>query len=106
MTTYLIEAYIAGGDIADLEGRTRAAAAALRSEGHEVCYLRSVVVRADETCFHLFEAPSKDVVAELARRAALSYERIVEAEEHRRTRAEEPMRARNGLEGGPSCSSR
>jgi hypothetical protein len=81
MTTYLVEAYVAGGDIADLQSRARAAAAAMSDEGHAISYLRSVLVPADETCFHLFDAASKDAVAEVARRAQLPYERIVEAEE-------------------------
>ena len=61
---------------------------AMSSEGYVTRYVRSVVVRADETCFHLFEATSQEVVAELARRAELRYERIVEAEEHRSGRPE------------------
>jgi len=81
VTTYLIEAYVAGGDIADLQGRARAAAETMSNEGHAIRYLRSVLVPADETCFHLFDAASEDTVAELARRAQLTYERIVEAEE-------------------------
>jgi len=89
VTTYLVEGYVPGGDIADLQDRAcAAAAAAMRREGHKIRYLRSVVVRSDETCFHLFEAASEDVVAELARRAKLGYERIVEAEEHQSDRAE------------------
>ena len=102
MNTYLIEAYVAGGDIADLQDQARATAAAMRGEGHEVRYLRSVLVRTDETCFHLFEAGSEDVVAELGRRAGLSYERIVEAEEPRSGRAEEQQTgALDRLKGGP-----
>jgi hypothetical protein len=81
MTTYLIEAYVAGGTTADLKARARAAAAAMGEEGHVIRYLRSVLVPADETCFHLVDAVSPDAVAELARRAELPYERIVEAEE-------------------------
>jgi hypothetical protein len=77
----LIEAYMPGGDLADLEDRARVAADAMGNEGHAVRYLRSVLVRADETCFHFFDAASEGVVAELARRAELPYERIVEAEE-------------------------
>jgi hypothetical protein len=80
VTTYLIEGYVANADAAELEDRARTTAEAMSNEGHEVRYLRSVLVRADETCFHLFEAASENVVAELARRAALPYERIVEAE--------------------------
>jgi hypothetical protein len=56
---------------------------AMSSEGYVIRHVRSVVARADEMCFHLFEAASQEVVAELARRAELRYERIVEAEEHR-----------------------
>ena len=81
MTTYLIEAYVAAGNMADLQDRARVAAAAMRDEGYVIRYLRSVLVRADETCFHLFDAVSEELVAELARRAQLPYERIVEAEE-------------------------
>lgn len=83
MTTYLIEAYVAGGEMADLQDRARAVAAAMSDEGHVIRYLRSVLVRADETCFHFFDAASEKLVAELARRADLQYERIVEAEEYR-----------------------
>jgi Nickel responsive protein SCO4226-like len=81
VTTYLIEAYVAGADMTGLQDRARAAAETMSNEGHAVRYLRSVLVRADETCFHLFEAASQDTVAELAQRAELAYERIVEAEE-------------------------
>ena len=79
MNTYLIEAYVAGGDIADLQDRARATAAAMRGEGREVRYLRSVLVRADETCFHLFEAASVSVVEAAVARAGLACDRIVEA---------------------------
>jgi hypothetical protein len=102
VTTYLIESYVAGGDITDLQDRARAAAEAMSNEGHAVRYLRSVLVRADETCFHLFEAVSEEIVAELARRAELRYERIVEAEEHRSGRTERRKTcAHASLKGGP-----
>lgn len=102
MTTYLIEAYVAGGHLADLEDRARAAAEAMSSEGHAVRYLRSVLVRADETCFYLLEADSEDVVAELAVRADLRYERVVEAEEHWSGDAEHRQTpAIDRLKGGP-----
>jgi hypothetical protein len=102
VTTYLIEAYVAGGDITDLQDRARAAAETMSNEGHAVRYLHSVLVRADETCFHLFEAASADVVAELAERAELRYERIVEAEEHWSARAQQQQTpAHDRLTGGP-----
>lgn len=81
MTTYLIEAYVADTDIADLEARTHTTATAMSREGYAIRYLRSVLIPADETCFHLVEAASEDAVAELARRAKLVFERIVEASE-------------------------
>lgn len=101
MTTYLIEAYVADGDIAAVRHRVRAAAASMSDEGHVIRYLRSVLVRADETCFHLVDAASENVVAELARRAELRYERIVEAEEYRSRRTERgATHTINELEGG------
>ena len=96
MTAYLIEAYVTGEEVTDLRDRARAAADAMRNEGHVVRYRRSVLVRADEMCFHLFDAASEDAVAELARRARLRYERIVEAEVYCSGRAE----ALSQLEGG------
>jgi hypothetical protein len=98
VTTYLIEAYVAGGHVGELEDRARAAVEAMRDEGHAVRYLRSVLVRADETCFHFFEAASEDVIAELARRAELGHQRIVEAEERRCGNTEEQP---DRLKGGP-----
>jgi hypothetical protein len=50
-------------------------------EGYVIRYLRSVLARADETCFYLFDVVSEDLVAELARRARLRCARIVEAQE-------------------------
>jgi hypothetical protein len=53
------------------------AARSLRDEGLAVWYLRSIVIPGDETCFHLFEAPSLEAVDEVARRATVRFERIV-----------------------------
>jgi hypothetical protein len=58
VTTYLIEAYVAGGDLADLEDRARAAAEAMSNEG-TVTYLRSVLVRADDL---LSSSAGRDIV--------------------------------------------
>jgi hypothetical protein len=66
-------------DLADVVARARAAARAMTLEGTPVCYRRSIAIPEDETCFHVFEGPSAEAVDEVSRRAALEYERIVEA---------------------------
>ena len=83
MTTYLIEAYVAGEEIAGLRDRVHAAVETMRNEGYAISYLRTTLVRADETCFHFIDAASEETVAELAQRAEFPFERIVEAEEYR-----------------------
>lgn len=62
-----------------ITARIRVAAEAMRVDGVDVCYLLPIFVPADETCFHLFAAPSADAVGEVSRRAGLEYDRIVEA---------------------------
>ena len=42
-------------------------------------HVRATVVPEDETCFHVVEAPSREAVADALRRAAIAYERVVEA---------------------------
>jgi multidrug resistance efflux pump len=81
VVTYLIEAYVAGADIDDVRARAEAVAAVMNADGHAIRYLRSMFLREDETCFHLVEAASEASAAELARRAELGHQRIVEAEE-------------------------
>jgi hypothetical protein len=98
--TYLIEAYVADANIVDLQARAQATAAAMSEEGHVIRYVRSVLVRADETCFHLVEAASENTVAELARRAKLGHERIVEAEESWSRHGEPRQRRAPTTEGG------
>jgi hypothetical protein len=76
-----VEAYAPGTtDLAEVEERAREAASTLTLAGTPVRYVRTIFVREDETCFHLFEAASAESVREAARRALLSPQRIVEAE--------------------------
>jgi hypothetical protein len=78
---YLVEAYMPKpqhDDVAGIAARARKQAAEMRRDGIAVRYLRPILVPEDETCFHLFEAPSADAVTEASRRAELRYERIVE----------------------------
>lgn len=82
MSVFLVEAYTprgAGLDTAAFATRAHAAAREVSRTAGTVRYLRSIFVPGDETCFHLFEAPSAEAVWEASRRAALSAERVVEA---------------------------
>jgi hypothetical protein len=81
---YVVECFVPKAKSADLPAvaaRAHEAARAMTLEGTPVRYLRSILIPEDETCFHLFEGASADVVGEVSRRAALTYDRIVEAVE-------------------------
>jgi hypothetical protein len=81
MTNWLVEAYAPGStDLAEVETRAREAAAELTLGGTHVRYLHTMLVRGDETCFHVFEAASADTVRLVAERARLAAQRIVEVE--------------------------
>jgi hypothetical protein len=81
MTSWLIEGYAPGSaSMAEVKTRARDAAAELTLAGTHIRYLRTIFVREDETCFHVFEAASAETVREAAERAGLSAYRIVEAE--------------------------
>jgi hypothetical protein len=79
---FLLEQYVSrtdSGAVERGEERARVAAEQLTREGTPVRFLRSIFVPEDETGFYLYEAASVEVVRELAKRAALPYERVVEA---------------------------
>jgi hypothetical protein len=82
MARYLVEVYSPRGGFAEVreaESRAEAAAGAMRREGVQIRYLRSLFVPEDETCFHAFAADSIEVVAAASERAGLRHVRIVEA---------------------------
>jgi hypothetical protein len=84
--SYLAESYVARPRAADVparERRARAAAKELRRQGIAVRFVRSILVPADEICFYIFEAVSADAVRAACDRAALRFERIVEAVDSR-----------------------
>jgi Nickel responsive protein SCO4226-like len=67
------------------EPSTREAIAAL-AESHcaaaramDMRHIRTIYVPADETCFTLFEAPSRERVMEASERFALGYNRVMPA---------------------------
>jgi hypothetical protein len=76
----LLELYLSRGSssaTAAAGGRRVEAAGAAAG----VRYVRTLVVAEDETCFHVFEAPSRDALADAARHAGLAEARITEAVE-------------------------
>lgn len=77
MPSYLVESYAANDGVED--ARKRARVAAELEAG--VRYVRTTFLPEDETVFHLFEAPSLEALRRAGRRAALPYQRIVEAVE-------------------------
>lgn len=82
MTTYVAEAYLSrsrAGELAAVVDRVRAAAGEIAAQGTVVRYVRSTFVPEDETCFHVFEAGSADVVTDVSARAGIEQVRVVEA---------------------------
>lgn len=79
MPSYLVESYLAATPAAVDDARERARRSAELGVG--VRYLRTTFLPGDETILHLFEAPSMEALDEAGRRAALQFERIVEAVE-------------------------
>jgi hypothetical protein len=84
MPLYVVEAYQSRartGQHEQLIRRARGAVESLSQQGVAVRYVRAVLLPADETCFLFLEANTADVVVEVARRARLPFERVVEAVE-------------------------
>ncbi len=82
MAEFLVECYVSRTDgvaVQRGEERARIAAEELTREGTPVRFLRSIFVAEDETGFYLCEAASLEAVGELVKRAALPFERVVEA---------------------------
>jgi hypothetical protein len=82
--SYVVEAYVSSlerGKLDDAAVRAREAAVALSAEGRRIRFVRSTFLPVDEVGFLVFEADSAEVVRELAARAEITHERIVEAVE-------------------------
>jgi hypothetical protein len=83
MADFLVEVYTPRLDraaLAKLVTQLKAVVEAMSAE-IPVTYLRSIHVPEDETCFHLFEAESAEVVYEAGRRAGLTFDRVAAAVE-------------------------
>jgi hypothetical protein len=84
MKTYLVEAYLPrarASELGEATARLSAAAPASSRPPVRARYLRSTFVPEDEICFHVFEAVSAEAVREAGERAAVTFDRIVEARE-------------------------
>jgi hypothetical protein len=79
MPSYFVETYLPAQPRRLAEACARARRAAELGPG--VRYLRTTFLPEEETCFHLFEAPSPAALGEAARLARLGHTRIVEAVE-------------------------
>lgn len=82
MPSYLVEVYggtVLGEELPRASRRAQLAAAALTRQGIPVRFLGSISVPEDEMCFYLYEGPSAAAVGEASRRAAIQFERVVEA---------------------------
>jgi hypothetical protein len=80
--SYLVEAYMPRSHAQEARAagrRARAAAEGLSREGVPIHYVRTTFLPDDETCFHLFEAASAEVVEEASSRAELGRARVVPA---------------------------
>jgi hypothetical protein len=83
MADFLVEVYTPRLDeaaLANLVARLKVVVEAMSAQ-IPVTYVRSIHVPEDETCFHLFEAESAEVVNEVGRRAGLTFDRVAAAVE-------------------------
>ena len=84
MRSYLVEVYVPRARVRDATAsarRVRETVAELSGRGMSIRHVRTTFLPDDETCFHLVEAASSDVVDEVCRRAGLGHVRIVVAVE-------------------------
>ena len=100
MAEFLLECYVRRTDGAAVERgeeRARVAAEELTREGTQIRFLRSIFVPEDETSFYLCEAASVEAVRELAKRAALPFERVLEAAASNNRGSEAAQNHRQGI---------
>jgi hypothetical protein len=78
---FLLESYLprSAHALEKAQESARGATELAARDGVAVRYLRTTLVPGDETCMHLFEADSIEVIEAAAARAGLACDRIVEA---------------------------
>ena len=82
---YLVESYLPAGGVGieEIDLRARAAAEELAGEGRPVRHLRSILIPEDEMCALHYDAGTRELALEAARRAGLTSDRVVEMLEGR-----------------------
>lgn len=84
MRGYLVEVYLPRSRAHEARAaarRLRAAAEELSYGGAPIRFVRTTFLPDDETCFHLFEAGSAEVVEAAVGRARLGHARVLRAVE-------------------------
>ena len=81
MRSFLVESYLPrSADALDTASAHALRAAEIAaSDGFGIRYVRTTLVRVDETCFHMFAADSLETVETAMSRAGLVADRIVQA---------------------------
>jgi hypothetical protein len=79
MPSYLLELYVPRTcSVPEAFAAARSIEDAARRYGLELRYVRTLLVVEDETCFHVFEAPSREVLDASLDRAGVREARITE----------------------------
>jgi hypothetical protein len=82
LSTFLVERYSPGIDLATLRGelpRLEAAAREMSASGTPVTHMISILMPIDEVVFSLIQAGDEQLVRELGERSGLPADRIAEA---------------------------
>jgi hypothetical protein len=80
LSKYLVEVFVPRSQAQEAQAtgnRARAAAEQLGRENVAVRHVRTTYLPDDETCFHVFEAASKEIVREVCWQAGLRWPRII-----------------------------
>ena len=82
MPRFMVESYPVGLTADELTAacdRAAQVADEFRLDGIDVRLIESTLVPAEDSLFCIFEAPSREVVEEIATRAAIPIDRLIEA---------------------------